>query len=342
MKCPNCRAKVPKQYKYCPKCGLSVKTARESGKNANIILTAMICIALIGGGMVAFRELNKPVRQQAGTPVAEVTAAPATAAPPETTAPETTAAPETTVPETTPAPKQTDPPATKAPETEKKPETTKAPKTEKAKETTAKPAEKPANNGTSAADYYKTLGAMPFRSYDSGDVFLPPGLYTRSDNRDGQALSEADAKNAMMRLGIDWGKNADLYCGDTPDEGGSSNSTYRYITDAFPVPGYSDLQLPAAVDLYIHNGDAAQGSYLRAVDYRFGNHDDYKGQYVWSKAEIEKIFNEFTKFADGVFNEHTVVEDNNLAHYDYYDGALSVGYYERGGKYVFWISRAND
>lgn len=332
MKCPNCRASVPKQYQYCPKCGLSVKTVRESGKNANIILTAMICIALIGGGMIAFRELNKPVKQPAVPPVAEVTAAPGT----EAAKPETTAVPETTVPETTPAPKETDLPATKPPETAK------APETEKTKETTAKPANQPEENGTSAADYYKTLGPMPFRSYDSGDVFLPPGLYTRSDNHDGQALSEAGAKNAMMQLGIDWGKYADLYCGDTPDEGGSSNSTYRYIADAFPVPGYSDLQLPAAIDLYIHNGDAAQGSYLRAVDYQFGNHNDYKGKYVWTKAEIEKIFTEFTKFADGVFVEHTVVNDNNLAHYDYYDGALSVGYFERGGKYVFWISRAND
>lgn len=337
MKCPNCRATVPKQYKYCPRCGLSVKTARESGKNANIILTAMICIALIGGGIIAFRALNKPVKQPAVPPVAEATAAPATEAP-ETEAPETTTVPETTVPETTapPATEKTEPPETKAPET------TRAPETEKPKETTEKPAENPAGGGSSAADYYKTLGAMPFHSYDAGDVFLPPGLYTRADNRDGHALSEADAKKAMMHLGIDWGKNADLYCGDTPDEGGSSNSTYRYIADAFPVPGYSDLQLPAAVDLYIHNGDAAQGSYLRAVDYQFGNHIDYKGKYIWTKDEIEKIFNEFTKFADGVFGEHAVVDDSNLAHYDYYDGALSVGYYERSGKYVFWISRAND
>lgn len=341
MKCPNCRAKVPKEYQYCPRCGLSVKTARESGKNANIILTAMICFALIGGGYVALRELKKPVKHTAEKPVAESTAPPVTKAPePETTAPESTAAAETTTAaKTTPAPEpeKTEPPAVKTPETTKAPES--APNTE----TTAKPADaKPAGDGTSASDYYKTLGAMPFHSYDGGDVFLPPGLYTRSDNTDGLALSEADAKNAMMRLGIDWGKNADLYCGDAPDDGGSSNSTYRYIADAFPVPGYSDLQLPAAVDLYIHNGDAAQGSYLRAVDYWFGNHDDYKGKYIWTKAEIEKIFDEFTKFADGVCGGHTVVNDNNLAHYDFYDGALSAGYYERGGRYVFWISRAND
>ena len=339
MKCPNCRAKVPKQYLYCPQCGLSVKTARASGKNANLILTGMICIALIGGGLAAYRALNKhaPLPEDSPSATAEV---PVTEAAPkaETTAPETTAVPETTVPETTAEAekKTTAAPQTKAPETK----TTKAGKTQ---ETTAAPAEeKTSANGTSAKDYYKTLGEMPFHSFDGGDPFMPPGMYTSADNRDGKALSEADAKNAMMHLGIDWGKNADLYCGDTPDESGSSNSTYRYITDAFPVPGYSDLQLPAAVDLYIHNGDASQGSYLRALDYRFGNHADYKGKYIWTKAEIEKIFTEFTKFAEGVFGDHTVIDDNNLAHYEYYDGALSTGYYEHDGKYVFWISRAND
>ena len=199
-----------------------------------------------------------------------------------------------------------------------------------------------ASGGNSASDYYKTLGPVPFHSYDSGDPFLPTGLYTRSDNHDGRAQSEEQAKQAMMQLGVDWGKNHDLYCGDTEDASGSTNSTYRYIADAFPVPGYSDLMLPAAVDLYIHNGDATQGSYLRAVDYRFGNHVDYTGKYVWTREEIEKIFNGVADYADGVYGGHTVVPDSNLAHYDYYDGVLSIGYYEAGGKYVLWISRAND
>ena len=48
------------------------------------------------------------------------------------------------------------------------------------------------------------------------------------------------------------------------------------------------------------------------------------------------------EYADGVYGGHTVIQDSNLAHYDYFDGVLSIGYYESGGKYVFWLSRAND
>jgi hypothetical protein len=281
-------------------------------------------VTLVSAGMIAHKLLRSGAQQTINSDVQPVTAFTTS----DTTAvTETTAQPETTtVPETTVS-------AAKSTEA-----TTTAKQTETSVVTTAAPA----SDGNSSADYYKTVGAIPFHTYDSGDPFLPPGLYTRSDNRDGAALSEAAAKEAMLHLNIDWGKDFDLYCGDTPDEGGSSNSTYRYLANAFPVPGYSDLQLPAAIDLYIHNGDAVQGSYLRAVDYRFCNHDDYTGKYVWTKDEIAKIFTGISEYADGVFGGHTVVNDTNLAHYDYYEGALSIGYYERGGKYVLWISRAND
>ena len=338
MRCPNCRAKVPKQYAYCPKCGLSVKTAREMGKNANLILTGLICAALVAGGLITYKVLRNGAKQTINTDVQPVTAfstAETAAVPDTTSAPETTTEPETTA---------------SSEKSENAPVTTEAKKTSAVtsaatEKTTAAPVvttAAPAPEGTTSADYYKTVGEFPFHTYDSGDPFLPPGLYTRSDNHDGRALSEAAAKDAMMHLNIDWGKNFDLYCGDTPDESGSSNSTYRYIANAFPVPGYSDLQLPAAIDLYIHNGDAAQGSYLRAVDYRFCNHDDYNGKYVWTKDEIAKIFTGISEYADGVYGGHTVVNDNNIAHYDYYEGALSIGYYERGGNCVLWISRAND
>ena len=345
MRCPNCKNKVPKQYMNCPRCGLSVKAARASGRrNAALTAICLTGVIAIGGGMIARSILRNSAQTEPDTQVvaeassaAETTAA-VTDAPPETTAAVTTAAPETT-----PAPA-----TTKA--TEKETAATTAETTKAAtKPTTTKPADtqktKPqtdADGGNTAADYYKTIGAAPFHTYDSGDPFLPPGIYTRSDNADGRALSEANAKQAMMQIGIDWGKNADLYCGDSEDASGSTNSTYRYITNAFPVPGYSDLQLPAAVDLYIHNGDAYQGSYLRAVDYRFGNHGDYTGPYIWTREEIEKIFNGVAEYADGVYGGHTVINDSNLAHYDYFDGVLSMGYYESGGKYVFWLSRAND
>lgn len=345
MKCPNCRNKVPKQYMYCPRCGLSVKAARASGRrNAALSAIGLIGVIAIGGGIIARGVLQNSARTEPDTQaVAEHSAAETTAAQteavPETTAVQTTAAPDTTAaPETTEAPAEKTTAATAA-------ETTKAVTKPTTTKQTDPPKTKPQENagkGTSAADYYKTIGEAPFHTYDSGDPFLPPGLYTRSDNADGRALSEEEAKRAMMQLGVDWGKNADLYCGDTEDAHGSTNSTYRYITDAFPVPGYSDLQLPAAVDLYIHNGDAYQGSYLRAVDYRFGNHGDYTGKYVWTREEIEKIFNGVAEYADGVYGGHTVIQDSNLAHYDYFDGVLSIGYYESSGKYVFWLSRAND
>lgn len=335
MKCPNCRAVVPKQYKFCPKCGLSVKAARQSGRyRFNLFVICLLGVILISGGVIARTLLKNHNPKPKSFFTAESSA-------PSQTAPVTTLPAVTTAAETTEAPVQTDAPEEKtdaqttAPATEQTvPATTAPPQTE--------PAPAPQEDGNTAADYYKTLGAMPFHEYDSGDPFLPTGLYTRSDNHDGSALKEADAKNAMMRLGVDWGKNADLYCGDTPDASGMSNSTYRYIADAFPVPGYSDLQLPAAVDLYIHNGDAAQGSYLRAVDYRFCNHDDYTGKYVWNQDEIAKIFAGIAEYADGVYGGHTEISDSNLVHYNYHDGALSIGYYEHSGKYVLWISRAND
>ena len=332
MKCPNCRAVVPKQYKFCPKCGLSVKAARQSGRyRFNLFVICLLGVIVISGGVIARTLLkhHQPKPQSFFTAESSeseqkesVTTLPAVTTAAETTEPPAESEPseEQTDVQTTMETQQTTPAATPAPETEPAPQ----------------------EDGNTPADYYKTLGAMPFHEYDSGDPFLPTGLYTRADNRDGSALKEADAKNAMMKLGVDWGKNADLYCGDTPDESGMSNSTYRYIADAFPVPGYSDLQLPAAVDLYIHNGDAAQGSYLRAVDYRFCNHDDYTGKYVWDQAEIAKIFAGIAEYADGVYGGHTEIADSNLVHYNYRDGALSIGYYEQSGKYVLWISRAND
>ena len=344
MKCPNCKNKVPNQYMYCPKCGLSVKAARASGRrNAALSAIAVVGIIAIGGGIIARGVLQNSAQTEPDTQVV------AEASKTETTAAVTEAPAETTVPDTTAAPETTAAPITTMEPVKKTTTATAAETTKPVTKTTTKPADQPKTSaqentggGNTAADYYKTVGAAPFHTYDSGDPFLPPGIYTRSDNADGRALSEDNAKNAMMQIGVNWGKNADLYCGDTEDASGSTNSTYRYITDAFPVPGYSDLQLPAAVDLYIHNGDAYQGSYLRAVDYRFGNHGDYTGKYVWTREEIEKIFNGVAEYADGVYGGHTVIQDSNLAHYDYFDGVLSIGYYENGGKYVFWLSRAND
>ncbi len=195
---------------------------------------------------------------------------------------------------------------------------------------------------TLTSDYYAKLGAMPFVCGNNGDPFLPPGMYTKAANEDGSAQSEADAKQAMLNLPINWGNDADIFCGTTPDDNGTSNSTYRYIADAFPVPGFADLQMPASIDLYIHNGTAAHGSHLRAIDYRFGNHPDYGGPYIWTRAEIESYFKQLTEYADSLYGGHEQISNSTLGHYRYRNGALDIGYYERNGRYILWISRSND
>lgn len=269
---------------------------------------------------------------------------------PETTTAKTTTTKATTA-KTTKAAK-----AAKTTKTTKAAKTTAAPAKSDTSKTTAKqqqqqpaqqqqvqqPVQQEEPPRTSAADYYATLGAMPFVCGNNGDPFLPPGLYTKATNDDGNAQSEADAKQAMLNLPINWGSDADIFCGTSPDDNGTSNSTYRYITDAFPVPGFADLQMPAAIDLYIHNGTAAHGNHLRAIDYRFGNHPDYGGQYIWTRGEIESYFDALTAYADTLYGGHDEISDSTLRHYRYQNGALDIGYYERNGKYILWISRSND
>ena len=261
--------------------------------------------------------------------------------------------------------KQTEAKTTAAPKTTKAAKTTKksgkttaAPQKDTSTKTTAKPQqqaqqqqqqvqqpvqqEQPPQQSTAAADYFASLGGMPFVCGNNGDPFLPPGMYTKASNEDGTAQSEADAKQAMLNLPIDWGYDADIFCGTTPDNNGTSNSTYRYIANAFPVPGFEDLQLPAAIDLYIHNGTAAHGNHLRAIDYRFGNHPDYGGPYIWTRGEIESYYNALTAYADTLYGGHEDVSDSTLGHCRYRNGALDIGYYERSGKYILWISRSND
>ncbi len=204
------------------------------------------------------------------------------------------------------------------------------------------PVQQEEQQSTLTSDYYAKLGPMPFVCGNNGDPFLPPGMYTKAANEDGSAQSEADAKQAMLNLPVNWGNDADIFCGTTPDNNGTSNSTYRYIADAFPVPGFADLQMPASIDLYIHNGTAAHGSHLRAIDYRFGNHPDYGGPYIWTRAEIESYFKQLTDYADSLYGGHEQISDSTLGHYRYRNGALDIGYYERNGRYILWISRSND
>ena len=94
MKCPNCRTKVPKNYMYCPKCGLSVKAARASEqRRKNVILMGVLALN-ISACFLIFRciSLRKPASKPNVTAEissqAETTAAPAaeTTAPPETEA----------------------------------------------------------------------------------------------------------------------------------------------------------------------------------------------------------------------------------------------------------------
>ncbi|MBR4200062.1 MAG: hypothetical protein IKQ91_02145, partial [Oscillospiraceae bacterium] len=203
------------------------------------------------------------------------------------------------------------------------------------------PADDPPAPSTNPADYYASLGGMPFIPGNGDDPFLLPGIYTRESNSDGQALSEADAKWAMQQLPVYWNA-AEIFCGTEPDDNGTSNSTFRYVCDAFPVPGFNDLMLPGAIDLYIHNGTTAHGSHLRAIDYRFGNHPDYGGQYIWSENDIAGFFDNLTQYADSLYGGHEDVNDSLIRHYRYNDGNLDIGYYRNGSGTVLWISRSNN
>lgn len=347
MNCPQCRAKVPDKFLFCPQCGTPVsgRTAKSAGAGAtlntvNLVLIGLLAANVIGGAFVA-GGLIKKNQSAPETSVAEdipVT----TEAPPETTAlPETTESPETADITTEKTEKATAPKTTKttAKTTEKAAVTTKT-STKQQQQQQAGVSE-PAQPSTSSSDYFAALGPMPFEVGYRDDPFLLPGIYTRASNHDGQALSEADARQAMMDLPVYW-EDADIFCGTEDDDNGTSNSTYRYIANAFPVPGFSDLQLPAAVDLYIHNGTAAHGSHLRAIDYRFANHPDYGGQYIWTEDEIAGYFYSLAAYADGLYGGHEDVNDSLIAHYRYMDGALDIGYYQRSGGYVLWISRSND
>ncbi|MCQ2406914.1 MAG: zinc ribbon domain-containing protein [Oscillospiraceae bacterium] len=331
----------------------------------NLVLCGILAANLIGGAVI-FNGVRQKKAATSQTSVAEESEAETTTtvseAPAKTTSTETEAV--TTEPETTTAPAVT----TKAPEvtTAKTTKTTTAQTTKQTTskitkqtttQTTAAPTKKteprtqppavPDNqpdyqepSGTTANDYYATLGWRPFSVGNGDDPFMLPGLWTRASNNDGNACSEDTAKRAMLDLPINWGDDYDIYCGTKEDNNGTADSTYRYIVDAFPVPGYSDLQMPAAVDLYIHNG--TQGNYLRAIDYRYGMHTDYTGPYVWTYDDIANIFYNIANYADSLYGGHESVSDNNFEHYRYNDGALDMGFYEKNGRNVLWISRAND
>lgn len=333
----------------------------------NLVLCGILAANLIGGAVI-FNGIRQKKAAPPQTSVAEVSEAAAattvTEAPAEITATETeavttepettTKTPEVTTAKTTNATTAKTTKATTAQTTAKttkqttskttKPttaQTTAAP-TKKTEPRTQPPADpQPAEpSGTTADDYYATLGRMPFSVGNGGDPFMLPGLWTRASNDDGNACSEDTAKQAMLDLPINWGDDYDIYCGTKEDNNGTADSTYRYIANAFPVPGYNDLQMPAAVDLYIHNG--TQGNYLRAIDYRFGNHTDYTGPYVWTYDDIANIFYNIADYADSLYGGHETVSDNNFEHYRYNGGALDMGFYEKNGRNVLWISRAND
>lgn len=347
----------------------------------NLVLCGVLAANLIGGAVI-FNGVRQKNAEPPDDRVAEVSSAETTAAvtdaPEEvteteavTTEPETTAAPQTT----TEKPKETTAKTTAQTTEKTTKETTAKATTKTTKQTTAKttkttakttakttkttakttpaptkkteprtqPPPDPAPQepaGTTAGDYYAALGGMPFTVGNGDDPFMLPGLWTRASNSDGRACSEDVAKQAMLDLPVYWGDDYDIYCGTKEDNNGTADSTYRYITDAFPIPGYSDLQMPAAVDLYIHNG--THGDYLRAIDYRFGNHADYSGPYVWTYDDIADIFYHIADYADSLYGGHESVDDSNFEHYRYNGGALAMGFYEKNGRNVLWISRAND
>ena len=238
---------------------------------------------LAGCGFLVTKILtnDKPV------PVAEVSTASV-----DTTEAVTTTAKQTETTTTTKATTTTKNTTTTKKETTTEAETTTAETTKTEK--TTKPDE-PAGNSASA--YYETHKKLAFQD-NPNDPFCPPGLYTRLNNEDGAAIQKGNAIAAMNNLGVDWdGFNAVVF-EDVPDGNGTSDSQYRFVTEAYPVP-LIGKSLPAAVDLGIHNGSGNHGNYLRSIEYFFGNHVDDRSGYIWTKNELYSVYSELNdKIAD--------------------------------------------
>ena len=297
-----------------------------------IALCALLAVNLVGCGFLVTKMLTK---QSMPTPSAEISTASAdTTKKTETTEKKT----ETTTakPETTTTAKTT---------TTKKETTTEDEKTTTQKETeTTKEPESDAAQGNSASAYYEKHKGVAFAD-NATDPFCPPGIHTRLNNEDGSAMQQGAAIAALEKLPVDWNVKAYPVYEYVDDGNGTSDSDYRYITDAYPVPLLSK-SLPAAVDLRIHNGSGNHGNYLRSVDYFFGNHADDRSGYVWTRGELYGVYNELNDKMSDLLGDGTPVSGGSYEGFRYTTaggGIVEVYFYSNGDDtYMIRLIRSNN
>ena len=209
------------------------------------------------------------------------------------------------------------------------------------KETTTK---EPEPDPGSAAAYYADHPGVAFGD-NANDPLCPPGLYTRLSNDDGGAMQEEAAKNALQHLPIRWNVLAYPVYENVPDGNGTSDSAFRYVTDAYPVP-LLGLSLPASVDLCIHNGSEGHGHYLRTIDYFFGNHSDDRSGYTWKKDELYKVYTELNGKLRQRFGNGAAVAGASYEGVRYNTpsgGSVDIFFYNNGNDtYMMRLIRSNN
>ena len=226
-------------------------------------------------------------------------------------------------------------------ETTTQTEATTAEETTTTKETTTK---EPEPDPGSAAAYYADHPGVAFGD-NANDPLCPPGLYTRLSNDDGGAMQEEAAKNALQHLPIRWNVLAYPVYENVPDGNGTSDSAFRYVTDAYPVP-LLGLSLPASVDLCIHNGSEGHGHYLRTIDYFFGNHSDDRSGYTWKKDELYKVYTELNGKLRQRFGNGAAVAGASYEGVRYNTpsgGSVDIFFYNNGNDtYMMRLIRSNN
>ena len=226
-------------------------------------------------------------------------------------------------------------------ETTTQTEATTEEETTTAKETTTK---EPEPDPGSAAAYYADHPGVAFGD-NANDPLCPPGLYTRLSNDDGGAMQEEAAKNALQHLPIRWNVLAYPVYENVPDGNGTSDSAFRYVTDAYPVP-LLGLSLPASVDLCIHNGSEGHGHYLRTIDYFFGNHSDDRSGYTWKKDELYKVYTELNGKLRQRFGNGAAVAGASYEGVRYNTpsgGSVDIFFYNNGNDtYMMRLIRSNN
>ncbi len=314
--------------------GSSPKKQSSFGK-LNAALCGLLAVNLIGGGFILTKVMGKNQKDDNSSQSSNTSQVAMSETTTVKTEPTTTTAKETTTTtekKTTTTKSETT--TTKAESTSSKtePTTTTTKATTSQTTTTQAPVDK-----HSGAQYKIDYPGVAFAD-NANDPFSPPKLYTRASNEDGRAVQEEAAKSAMASLPVRWLDMAN------PIGVNNDDKLLRYVTNAYPVPtlGYN---LPAAVDLYIHEGVKGHGNYLRRIDYYFGNHQDDRSGYTWTRAEMYQTFQQLVKSAQGRFGAGTKISDSSEEHYRFSTqsgGLVDIYFYNLSGRYMVRVARSNN